>query len=66
MGPFTLSDYVGLDTMLNISNGWRDSRVPAGEIDPVLVEPVKKLEELVNAGKLGNKTGEGYFKHEKK
>lgn len=66
MGPFTLSDYVGLDTMLNITNGWRESRVPQGEIGEALVERVDKLEKLVEQGKLGNKTGEGFYKYEKK
>ncbi|OAW00222.1 hypothetical protein PTTG_01554 [Puccinia triticina 1-1 BBBD Race 1] len=63
MGPIELSDYVGLDTMKFISDGWRESRVQSGEIDKALVEPVKALDQLVRDGKLGRKTNEGFLKY---
>jgi len=59
MGPITLADYVGLDTMLFILEGWvRDH--PG---NPAFFVP-KSLKEKVAAGKLGRKTGEGFFKWE--
>ncbi len=57
MGPLTLTDYVGLDTTLFILEGWteRYPDEPAFKIPASLVENVK-------AGRLGRKTGEGYYK----
>jgi len=57
MGPFTLTDYVGLDTTLSILEGWH-------KLDPgnPLFNPPKLLVDKVKAGKLGRKTGEGFFK----
>jgi len=57
MGPFTLTDYVGLDTTLSILEGWQ-KRFPK---DPMFVPP-QILKDKVAAGKLGRKTGEGFFK----
>ena len=57
MGPVTLTDYVGLDTTLFILRGWVD-RYPN---EPAFAIP-KVLEEKVAAGKLGRKTGEGFYK----
>ena len=59
MGPFTLTDYVGLDTTLSILEGWHE-RFPE---DPTFVPP-QILKDKVAAGKLGRKTGEGFFKWE--
>ena len=59
MGPFTLTDYVGLDTTLSILEGWHE-RFPN---DPLFVPP-QILKDKVAAGKLGRKTGEGFFKWE--
>jgi len=56
MGPFTLTDYVGLDTTLFILEGWH-ARFP----DDPLFAPPKILKDKVAAGKLGRKTGEGFF-----
>ena len=56
MGPFTLTDYVGLDTTLSILQGWHE-RYP----DDALFVPPKILEEKVAAGKLGRKTGQGFY-----
>ncbi|CAM9781073.1 unnamed protein product [Sphacelaria rigidula] len=56
MGPLTLSDYVGLDTCLSILNGWVD-KYPT---EPSFVVP-ECLKQKVAAGKLGRKTGEGFY-----
>ena len=57
MGPITLTDYVGLDTTLYILQGWteRYPNEPAFEIPKI-------LEQKVREGKLGRKTGEGFYK----
>ena len=57
MGPFTLLDYVGLDTTLSIVKGWH-ARFPK---NPTFKVP-RLLEDKVAAGKLGRKTGEGFYK----
>ncbi|QDU84237.1 3-hydroxybutyryl-CoA dehydrogenase [Planctomycetes bacterium Pla163] len=56
MGPITLTDYVGLDTTLSILEGWVDRypNEPAFAIPKVLVDKVAQ-------GKLGRKTGEGFY-----
>lgn len=56
MGPIELTDYVGLDTTLYILQGWvkRFPNEPAFAIPAVLEEKVKQ-------GKLGRKTGEGFY-----
>jgi len=59
MGPITLTDYVGLDTTLFILEGWCD-RYP----DEPAFEIPKILREKVQAGKLGRKSGEGFYKWE--
>ncbi|CAB4437921.1 unnamed protein product [Rhizophagus irregularis] len=57
MGPFELSDFVGLDTLKSIVDGWRKD----GKIDAGLVAPIKKLDDLVKEGKLGRKSGAGFY-----
>ncbi|MEM7518683.1 MAG: 3-hydroxyacyl-CoA dehydrogenase NAD-binding domain-containing protein, partial [Planctomycetota bacterium] len=57
MGPLTLTDYVGLDTTLSILQGWVE-RYPN---EPAFAIP-KVLEQKVKEGKLGRKTGEGFYK----
>lgn len=59
MGPFELTDYVGLDTTLSILQGW----VKAHPNEPAFQIP-KALEEKVKAKKLGRKSGEGFYKWE--
>lgn len=58
MGPFELADYVGLDTLKYIFDGWeRDyPHEPA-------FKGSKLLDKLVAEGKFGKKTGEGFFKY---
>mmetsp|Transcript_13970 Transcript_13970/g.52163 ORF Transcript_13970/g.52163 Transcript_13970/m.52163 type:complete len:306 (+) Transcript_13970:96-1013(+) len=57
MGPLTLADYVGLDTCKFILEGWVD-RYPE---EPAFFVP-QCLKDKVAEGKLGRKTGEGFFK----
>jgi 3-hydroxyacyl-CoA dehydrogenase len=57
MGPLTLTDYVGLDTTLFILQGWKD-RYPE---EPAFEVPAL-LEKMVAEGKLGRKSGEGFYK----
>lgn len=56
MGPFFLSDLLGLDTVLHVAKHLRSSYG-----DRFYVHP--KMEELVAAGNLGQKTGQGYYPH---
>jgi len=58
MGPFELADYVGLDTNKFIMDGWSD-RYP----DETLFRQSELLNNLVADGKLGRKTGEGFYKY---
>ncbi|KAI9916856.1 hypothetical protein PsorP6_018139 [Peronosclerospora sorghi] len=57
MGPITLADYVGLDTTLFILEGW----VRDHPNDPAFFVP-EILSKKVAEGKLGRKTGEGFYK----
>jgi 3-hydroxyacyl-CoA dehydrogenase len=57
MGPLTLTDYVGLDTTLSILEGWHD-RYPS---EPAFAVPAL-LKKMVAEGKLGRKSGEGFYK----
>ena len=67
MGPFELADFVGLDTMAAISKGWR-GKVEAGSEDckglpEELIRESELLEKLVKEGKLGRKSGEGFYNY---
>ncbi len=57
MGPLRLADFIGLDVCLDIMKvlyeGFRDPKY----------RPCPLLIKMVDAGKLGDKTGEGFFKH---
>jgi len=57
MGPITLTDYVGLDTTLAILEGWVE-RFPD---EPAFAIP-GILRTMVQEGKLGRKSGEGFYK----
>ena len=57
MGPFALLDLVGLDTSLSILEA-----LYAEFADPNYA-PVPTLRRLVAAGKLGRKSGEGFYKY---
>ncbi|XP_030643862.1 hydroxyacyl-coenzyme A dehydrogenase, mitochondrial [Chanos chanos] len=58
MGPFELLDYVGLDTSKFIIDGWHQM-----DPDNPLFAPSPMLNKLVAEGKLGKKTGEGFYKY---
>ncbi|XP_003972444.2 hydroxyacyl-coenzyme A dehydrogenase, mitochondrial [Takifugu rubripes] len=58
MGPFELADYVGLDTIKFIIDGW-SAKDPSNP----LFAPIEMLNKLVAEGKLGKKTGEGFYKY---
>lgn len=57
MGPLTLADFIGLDVCLAIMevlyNGFNDPKY----------RPCPLLRKMVAAGKLGRKTGEGFYKY---
>lgn len=57
MGPLTLADFIGLDVCLAIMEvlyeGFNDTKY----------RPCPLLKKMVAAGKLGRKTGEGFFKY---
>ncbi len=59
MGPLRLADFIGLDVCLDILNvlynGFKDPKY----------RPAPLLVKMVDAGKLGDKTGEGFFKYDK-
>ncbi len=57
MGPLRLADFIGLDVCLDILNVLYD-----GFKDPKY-RPCPLLVKMVDAGKLGDKTGEGFFNH---
>lgn len=59
MGPLTLTDYVGLDTTLSILSGWKKNYPN----EPAFAVPAI-LERKVAEGKLGRKSGEGFYKWE--
>ena len=56
MGPFFLSDLLGLDTVLHVAEHLQESYG-----DRFFVS--SKLKELVEAGNLGQKTGKGFYEH---
>ncbi|KAH3872505.1 hydroxyacyl-coenzyme A dehydrogenase, mitochondrial-like [Dreissena polymorpha] len=60
MGPFELTDYVGLDTCKFIIDGWH-AKYPNNP----LFDPSPLLNKYVAEGKLGNKVGEGFYKAKK-
>lgn len=58
MGPLRLADFIGLDVCLDILNvlyeGFKDPKY----------RPCPLLVKMVDAGKLGDKTGEGFFTYD--
>lgn len=58
MGPLRLADFIGLDVCLDILNvlyeGFKDPKY----------RPCPLLVKMVDAGKLGNKTGEGFYRYQ--
>ncbi|CAO0792160.1 unnamed protein product [Mucor circinelloides] len=60
MGPLELADFVGLDTMKFIVDGWEK----AGSLDTPLKES-EILNKLVKEGNLGRKSGKGFYDYSK-
>lgn len=60
MGPFTLLDSVGIDVQKLIVDAWHRQ-----EPENPLFVPSKLVDEKVAQGKLGRKTGEGFYKYTK-
>jgi 3-hydroxyacyl-CoA dehydrogenase len=56
MGPFFLTDLLGLDTVLHVAIHLRESYGERFYVSP-------KMKELVEAGNLGQKTGRGFYEH---
>jgi 3-hydroxyacyl-CoA dehydrogenase len=56
MGPFFLSDLLGLDTVLHVARHLRDSYGDRFYVSP-------EMESLVAAGNYGQKTGKGFYEH---
>lgn len=63
MGPFELADFVGLDTLQHIIKGWYASA--EGLKGSELAKPSKMVEDLVQQGKLGRKSGAGFYDYSK-
>lgn len=61
MGPFELADYVGHDTTKFIIDGWHE-KMPENP----LFKPSELLNKMVKEGKLGVKSGEGFYSYKKK
>ena len=57
MGPLTLADFIGLDTCLAIME------VLHRDLDDDKYRPCPLLIEMVRNGKLGKKSGEGFYKY---
>ena len=56
MGPFYLTDLLGLDTVLHVAEHLQDSYGDRFYVSP-------KMKELVEAGNLGQKSGKGFYEH---
>ena len=57
MGPIELADFIGLDICLDIMTYLHES------LEDERYKPTPILESLVKEGKLGEKTGEGFYKY---
>ena len=57
IGPLALSDLIGLDTVLHIMNVLHEG------LNDEKYAPAKLLQEMVDEGKLGRKSGEGFYKY---
>jgi 3-hydroxybutyryl-CoA dehydrogenase len=57
-GPLAWADHIGLDTVLGVMTGlyneWAEDRY----------RPSPLLRRMVTAGKLGKKSGQGFFKYD--
>jgi len=60
MGPFQLADFIGLDTCLAIMNVLHEG------LSDTKYRPCPLLKQYVAAGRLGRKTGRGFYSYDKK
>ncbi|KAJ1506431.1 hypothetical protein HMI56_000614 [Coelomomyces lativittatus] len=65
MGPFELADFVGLDTLQFIVRGWYENGGEELKGNP-MVKPSSSLDQLIRHGKLGRKSGAGFYDYSKK
>jgi len=56
MGPLTLADYIGLDTILSVMKSWKE-KYPD---EPAFVVP-QCIQDKVAAGDFGRKAGKGFY-----
>jgi 3-hydroxyacyl-CoA dehydrogenase len=56
VGPFYLTDLLGLDTVLHVAEYLHESHGERFFVSP-------RMKELVEAGNLGQKTGKGFYEH---
>lgn len=57
IGPLELADHIGLDICLNIMENLYE------DLDDPGYKPSDLLKKMVSEGKLGEKTGEGFYKY---
>jgi len=55
LGPLALADLIGLDVCLSIMHVLQDG------LDKQKYRPAPLLEKMVTAGKLGRKSGQGFY-----
>lgn len=60
MGPFELVDFTGIDVGVAVIEGWH-KKYP----DNPLFKPAQIMRKMVKEGKLGRKTGEGFYNYNK-
>lgn len=59
MGPFTLLDFVGIDVYKFICDAWKSKGADFIQVSPT-------IERMFKEGKLGRKTGQGFYDYRKK
>lgn len=60
MGPFELADYTGLDLSVLIAKGWVEYN-KRGLIPDYLTGESPLVRKMVNEGRLGRKSGRGFY-----
>ena len=53
-------DFVGLDTTSYIGEGWQE-KAKQGLISEELVKPSPLLQKMIKEGRLGRKSGKGFY-----